>query len=247
MPLKFVDSEGKPIENVKSIYVYADGKEAEFDADQAMGKITALNAECKTWREKAQGLKDFEGLDPAEAREAIAFKKASAGKKGDAEEIQRLVKEQVASYQADWAKKEQDFAAKMAEKDAAIHDHIVGGLFARSEWFVPKSEKEPAKTFLTPGKAKDSFGRFFSVENGKPVAKWPDGSPILSRKKFGEPADFDEAIEAILEKDPEGQQLLRSPVASGGGATGSGQRAADLSNLPPERRLEQALASGRAA
>lgn len=246
MPLKFVNAEGQEVQGITANFVYADGKEAAFDADKAMSKITELNGECKTWREKASALeKSFEGLDPAEAREAIQFKKSSGGKKGDAEEVQRLVKEQLAGYQADFEKKLAEAQKLLGDKDTQLHQHLVGAQFDRSSWFVPKSEKEPAKTFLTPNKAKASYARNFHVEGGKVIPKWDDGTPILSRAKYGEPADFDEAIELLIEKDPEGPQILRSSVASGGGANGSGPRSADTSHLSLEAQMEQALSATR--
>lgn len=242
MPLKYL-KDGQPIEGVTAILVHPDGKESEFDADRAIAKISELNAESKGWREKAQAFeKAIDGIDLAEAREAIAFKKSNPGKKGDAEEIQRLVKEQVTGYAADFDKKALGFQKEIGERDELIRHLTVSQLFGRSNYFVAQGEKAPAKTFLTPGKAEAAYGRFFHVENGKVVPKWPDGSPILSRKNFAEPAEFDEAIEAILEKDPEAKQLMRSTVADGGGAKGN----PNSPNTGPQGTAAQRLAAGLA-
>lgn len=241
MPLKLVDSDGREVQGLKQVYVYADGKEADFDADRLMAKIPELNEEAKSWRLKHKELVDKYGdLDPVAAREAIQYKAAGGGKKGSEEEVQRLVQEGLKSYQAQVEKERLDSARKLEEKDREIHDHIIGSRFAASPFFVARGEKEPAKTFLNPKVGKAAYGHYFHVEGGRDVAKWPDGTVIQSRTKFGEPADFDEAMEQILAKDPDSPQIMRSTVVDGGGAKGSGKTTLDP-NLTLDQKMEAAF------
>ena len=75
MKLKTTEVNGKSYAEVDAnglpIYVHNDGKEVGFDAAQAVGKISSLNAEAKTHREAKEAaeksLKAFEGLDADKA------------------------------------------------------------------------------------------------------------------------------------------------------------------------------------
>jgi len=66
------------------------------------------------------------------------------------------------------------------------------------------------------------FGQAFKVEDGKVVAYDPAGNKIFSRSRAGEVADFDEALEALVDQYPYKDQILRGSGASGGGASPGG-------------------------
>jgi hypothetical protein len=65
------------------------------------------------------------------------------------------------------------------------------------------------------------FGDAFKLENGKLVAKDSEGSLLFSRGKPGEVADFDEALQIIVESYPHRDSILKGSGASGSGATGN--------------------------
>jgi hypothetical protein len=66
------------------------------------------------------------------------------------------------------------------------------------------------------------FGSAFRVEDGKIVAKDAAGNNIFSRARPGELADFDEALETLVEQYPYRDHILKGSGATGGGASGNG-------------------------
>jgi hypothetical protein len=65
------------------------------------------------------------------------------------------------------------------------------------------------------------FGGAFKIEDGKVVAYDQNGSKIYSRARPGELADFDEAIESLVESYPHRDQILKGSGANGSGAGGN--------------------------
>src|SRR5262249_16838638 len=60
-------------------------------------------------------------------------------------------------------------------------------------------------------------------EDGRVVGYHPDGSKIYSRAKMGtELADFDEALETLIDAHPDKAHILKGDGQSGGGADGGG-------------------------
>jgi hypothetical protein len=69
-----------------------------------------------------------------------------------------------------------------------------------------------------------TFGNRFKIEDGKVVAYDANGNKIFSRARPGELADFDEALETLVEQYPYKDHILKGSGANGGGApTGGGQ------------------------
>ena len=66
------------------------------------------------------------------------------------------------------------------------------------------------------------FGQAFKIEGDKTVAYDASGNKIFSRARPGELADFDEALETLIEQYPYKEHILKSSGASGGGSQGSG-------------------------
>lgn len=87
-----------------------------------------------------------------------------------------------------------------------LHSEKIGNAFARSKFIRDK-------TTIPPDMLSSLFGPRFSVEDdGRLVAKI-DGVTILSRSRFGEPADFDEAIEVLISQHPEKGKILAAPTS----------------------------------
>lgn len=215
MKLK-LDSEGHVVvQDGKPVYVHDDGKEIPFDAPAAMSKIGDLNKEAKGHRERADTaetkLKAFEGIeDPAAAVKALNTVKNLDDKKlVDAGEVERVKSEAIKAVEEKYA----PTVKKNEELEAALYGEKIGGSFARSK-FIADKLAIPADI------AQSFFGKHFKIEDGKVVATDASGNKVFSRARPGEIADFDEALEHLVETYPNRNHILRSSGASGSGANG---------------------------
>lgn len=213
MKLKLDENGHVVVQNGCPVYVYEDGKEVAFDVAQAVSKITALNAEAKKHREEKESvearLKAFEGIDdPTSAKKALeTVKHLDDRKLIDAGEVEKVKAEMAKGYEEKLAE-----ANRHTEKlQNQLYQEVIGGAFARSKII---SEK----TILPTDVAQAYFGKHFSYEEGKVVAKDNAGNPIFSRAKPGELADFDEAMETLINAYPNRDGILRPSGSSGSGA-----------------------------
>lgn len=225
MPFKF-DANGAIVTQEVNgqklpVYVHADGKEAPFDGDATISTISRLNGEAKSHREraeKAEGtLKGFEGItDPAAAIKALNTVKNLDDKKlVDAGEVEKVKQEAIKSVRAEF----EPFVTKAKDLESQLYNEKIGGAFARSKF---ASEKLAIPTDLVQA----AFGSRFKVENGKTVATDANGQTIFSRTRHGEPADFEEALEIMVDQYPNKASILKGTGASGSGAGGSGNQGA---------------------
>lgn len=231
MKLKTVTIDGKEYAEMrdgKPIYVHQDGKEIDFDAPAALSKITALNGEAKGHRERAEAaetkLKAFDGIEDAEAaRKALdTIKNLDEGKlitAGKVEEIKSAAK-RAAEESVEAARKAhaQELEQTRGERDkyrTQLHSEKIGNAFARSKYIQDKIA-------IPVDLIQAMFGGRFSVEDdGRLVAK-VDGTAVPSRTKFGEPAEFDEAMEILV-----GDYAHKDAILKGTGSSGTGARAAN--------------------
>lgn len=200
------------------VFVGADGKEAPFDGDGTVSTISRLNGEAKSHRERAEkaegALKPFTdaGLtDAAAAVKALATVKNLDDKKlVDAGEVEKVKAEAIKSVRA-------EFEPVVAERDRLrtdLYGEKIGGSFARSKFILEK-------VAVPVDMIQATFGSRFKVDNGKIVATDANGQQIFSRTRHGEPADFDEALEIMVDSYPHKASILKGSGASGGGAGGN--------------------------
>ncbi|MCK3657228.1 hypothetical protein A4G18_00460 [Pasteurellaceae bacterium Pebbles2] len=214
MKLKLDENGHVVVADGKPVYVYDDGKEVPFDAEQATRKIAELNNESKTHRlakEKAEvELEKFEGIDDVEAaKKALETVKNLDDKKLiEAGEVDRVKAEVVKSYEAKLAEKDKQLTQAKQE----LHNEVVGGAFARSAFIAEKMS-------IPVDLVQSFFGKHFNVEDGKITAKDANGSAIFSRQKAGELADFDEALEFIISSYPQKDHILKPSGNQGGGSS----------------------------
>jgi len=247
MPFKF-DAEGHIVlQEVNGqklpVFLGAGGNESPFDADSTVATISRLNGESKGHRERAEKaettLKAFEGIaDPAAAIAALdTVKNLNDKKLVDAGEVQKVKDQAIQSVRA-------EFEPVVKERDmfkAQLFDEKIGGAFARSK-FIGEKVAIPADFVQA------SFGKHFTIEDGKIVAKDANGGQLFSRTRHGEPADFEEALSILVEAHPQRDSILKSSGASGGGAQGgagggSGGKTmtrAAFDALPPAKQAEVA-------
>lgn len=225
--------EGNPV------YLQADGSEMVID----FNTISRLNGEAKTHREAKEAatnrLKEFEGIDPKAAREAFEkLSKIDQKKLIDAGEVDKVT-----------AQISGQFTTQLQEKDAALtglqgklNKMILDSAFSQSV-FIRDNIAIPPDFF------RDGFSKFFKVENEKIVALGHDGNPLYSQSRAGEPANFEEAIQILVDRHPAKNDLLRTNVNGGSGNQGNGggrgaartMRRADFEKLSGSQQAEVAM------
>lgn len=240
MKLKLNDQGFAIVQDGKPVYIHDDGKEVAFDAPGTVQTISRLNAEARSHRERAEAaeksLKPFEGItDPEAAIKALETVANLDHKKlVDAGEVEK-VKAEVNKV----------FEAKINEANSAIktlqdqlYSEKIGGSFSRSKMIA---EKLAIPADLVQAR----FGNAFKIEDGSIVAYDQSGNKIYSRSKPGNVADFDEALEFLIEQYPHKENILKSSGASGSGASnsGAGSGRQDFSKLPPIERITAARAA----
>jgi hypothetical protein len=103
---------------------------------------------------------------------------------------------------------------KATEKlEAQLRQERIGGSFARSKLIAEKLA-------IPADMVEARFGSAFRLEDNKVVAYGADGNKIFSRTRPGEIADFDEALESLIEQYPNRDHILKPSGANGGGANG---------------------------
>jgi hypothetical protein len=254
MKLKTITQDGKTyaeVQDGKPVYVHDDGKEVPFDAPTTAATITRLNGEAKAHREAKEAaeakLKTFEGIEDGEAaKKALEtvknLKDGDLVTAGKVEEIKAAAKKAAEEQVAAAAKASGETIANLTgERDklqADLYSEKIGGAFSRSK-FIADKVAIPADLLQA------QFGQRFKVEDGKTVAYDAAGNKIYSRTKPGELADFDEALETIVDSYAHKDAILKGTGNSGGGARqGNGGQTngaktisrAEFDALPPVER-----------
>lgn len=220
MKLKTVEVEGKTyaeVQDGKPVYTAEDGKEIAFDAVGTTDTIRRLNGEAKGHREAKEAaetkLRAFEGItDPNAAKEAMA--KIANLKDKDLIEAGKVEEIKAAAIKA----VEEKYQPVVQERDKLktdLYSERVGGKFARSK-FISDNLAVPADIVQA------RFGTHFKDEDGKAVAYDSSGNKVYSRAKPGEPADFDEALEILIDQYPYKDSLLKGAGGGGGARPGNG-------------------------
>jgi hypothetical protein len=224
MKLKIVEVNGQKLAAVDDkgnpIYVHDDGKEIGFDAPQAMSTIAARNAEAKTHREAKEAaeasLAKFANIsDPVKALEALdMMTKIDQKKLIDAGAVDQVKADITKSFQT-----QLDEAGKQNKSlQDQLYSEMIGGRFSGSK-FITEKMAIPADFVQA------RFGQSFKIEEGKVVAYDPSGNKVYSRAKPGELANFDEALEFLVEQYPQKDHILKASGNSGGGSQQSQHQA----------------------
>jgi hypothetical protein len=175
--------------------------------------IARLNGEAKGHRERAEiaekSVKAFEGIaDPAAAKNALDIvSKLDQKKLVDAGEIDTVRNEISKAFQAQL----DEVTTKATGYEKQLYEERIGGAFSRSK-FIGEKLAIPADM------VQSRFGTNFKIEDGKTVAYDQHGNKIFSRSRPGEVADFDEAIETLVEQYPYRDNILKAGGGSGGGS-----------------------------
>jgi len=247
--IKTVDINGSTyaeVQDGRPVFIEEDGREVAVDVANTRATISRLNAESKSFREAKEAaearLKAFEGIEDGEAaRKALELAKnikdgelVAAGK---VEEIKaaakRAAEEQVAATNKAHAEELSRLRGEHESLLSQYHGEKVGGAFNGSAYVKDK-------TILPAPAAQKVFGDHFKVEEGRLVGYGNDGNKIFSRSRPGEVAEFEEAIELLVEAYPHRDHILKGNMNGGGGARGSGALGVDLSKLSPVEKMNAA-------
>lgn len=248
MKLKLDENGHVVVADGKPVYVHDDGKEIPFDAAGTVATISRLNGEAKSHRERAeaaeQAVKAFEGItDAGEAKKAMEIvKNLDAKKLVDAGEVDKVRAEAIKAI-------EDKYSPIVAERDALKNSLVsekVGGSFARSKMIADKLA-------IPADMVQARFGEHFKLEGDSVIAYDKSGNKLFSRAKPGEVADFDEALEMLIEQYPYRDHILKSSGASGSGSQGAGNgggtgnkslsRSA-FDSLPPAQQMAHVKGGG---
>lgn len=225
MKLKLDENGHVVVVDGKPVYVDDAGKEYPMDVPQMYGKITSLTSEAKGHREAREALEQklagFEGIENAEdARKAISIVKALDEKKlVDAGKVEEIKAAAIKAHEEQAAAAAKTHATELKkitdERDmirSQFHSEKIANHFAGSK-FIKERVAVPVDLFQS------QFGRAFSVDtDGALVATGSDGNKIYSRSRPGELADFDEAIEILVEGYAYKDNILKGSGHSGGGS-----------------------------
>jgi len=214
MKLKTVELDGVTygaIADGKPVYISDDGKETAFDAPGTIQTISRLNAEAKSHRERAEkaegSLKGFDGIeDPKAALAALTTVQNLDHKKlVDAGEVEKVKAAAIEAVEA----KYKPIVEERALFESQLRAEKIGGSFARSA-FIGEKLAVPAAM------VEKTFGEHFTIEGGKIVAKDANGNQIYSASRPGEPANFDEALSALVDQSPFRDSIMKAKAAEGG-------------------------------
>ncbi len=259
MKLKLVELDGKTFAEVqdgKPVVIGEDGKEIAFDLEHTAKTISRLNGESKAQREAreaAEGrLKSFEGIEDAEAArkalETVAnLKGGELFAAGQVEEIKvqarKAAEEQVSAAQREFGLKLTKAERERNEFRDKLHGQTIGTAFAQSK-FIGDKAAIPADLMQA------KFGSAFKIDDGKLVAHHLSGieagKPVYSRARPGEIADFDEALETLVDAYPYRDNILKGTGSTGfpthsrngGGGSGTINRKA-FDALTPMQQMDQ--------
>jgi len=219
MKLQTVEIEGETyakVQDGKPVYIDGD-KELLMDVPAMSEKIKTLGSEAKGHREakdKAErALKAFEGIeDPQAAIKALDIVKNLDDKRlVDAGEVEKVKAEAIKAVE----EKYRPTLEKAETLEKQLRQEKIGGSFARSQ-FIAEKLAVPVPM------VEKTFGDHFTIEDGKVVAKDANGNQIYSKERPGEPANFDEAIEALIEQSPYRDSIMKGRGQNGSGAPGGG-------------------------
>lgn len=223
MKLKLDDKGAVVVQDGKPVYVTDDGKDVAFDAPATRDTIARLNKEAQQHRERAEAveekLKSFDGIEDADkARKALETMKNLDDKKLiDAGEVERVKQEAKTGYEEQLKAQEKKYKPVIEERDSLkneLHSERMSTAFNRSKFI---QEKLAIPVDMVQAK----FAANFGIEDGKIRAKDGSGNLVYSRARPGEVADFDEAMEILVDSYSHRDNILKGTGASGGGAGGS--------------------------
>lgn len=182
--------------------------EKKAKLDEATTKLSALEAK----------LKDFEGIDPVKIKAMLTEQEEAERKKAEARgEYDRLIAQMGDKHRAEIEAvngRVKEKESELTRLQTQIAELTVGQAFSGSGFI--KDELN-----MTVNKARVVYGPHFEFKDGNVVAYdkpagASDRTPLVD--STGKPLNFDAALKALVEADPDKDFLLRSKVKPGAGS-----------------------------
>lgn len=229
-----------------------DNEEIPLDAIHLYGKVPDLTNQLKQAKENHTALqtkyKGFDGIeDPAkfldEANKAIeTLKNIDEKKLVDAGKVEELKRQAQEALQAQMEIIKKDLQGKIDERDGKINDLTgrINNMMIGDKFNNSKFAKEKIVQPITL--VRKYFGDRFKVETEESsgemrvVAQYPDGNKVYSKVRIGELADFEEALQLLVEIDPEKDSFL---AGAGGAGTGADKNRGPGNKSEIEQMKEQ--------
>ena len=241
-----VDEDGKILtdDSGDPIYVDGDGREMTLGAST----ISRLNGEARSHRQAKEAaeakLAEYEGIDAEAAREALEkVSKLNGHELIEAGKVDELKAQITSQFQSQI----DTLTTDLTKRESQIENMTRTNAFNGSTFVRERLN-------LSPDLAEAAFSRNFKFEDGKIVPYDGNGGVIYSRKNMGGVvADFDEALEILIEGRSDKDRLLRAPEKSGtGGGGGGGSREgsrnisrAEFNEMTPIKKAEAAALAGQ--
>jgi hypothetical protein len=191
--------------------------EAKLLKDLMKHKTRAQAAETELAQMKLR-VAEFDGLDGAKLRTLLAEQEEAETKKLEAKgEYDRLVKQMGERHTAEKGTLAQQLAEGKTREQTLLQqiaDMTVGSAF--------RTSAVVAKTTLSADKARVIYGSHFEFKDGAVVAyDKPVGASerTLLVNAGGDPLGFDEAVEQLVNADPDRDTLWRNPAKKGAGSS----------------------------
>lgn len=220
-------------------------REAQLLKESMSRKKKLKDAEAKL-QELQSKLRNYEGLDPEEARTAVKSVKESKLKEAEKRgEFDKVKKQMLEDHQKTVDKLNasiEELRQESLKKENIIHDLTIGNSFNQSD-FIAK------ELVLTPTKARVVYKDHFEVQDGNVVAydkpkSASDRAPLVDGN--GDPLRFDEALRKIVESDPDKDALVRSKMKSGADSSTVNKKVAEKKkDLSGQEKIASGLSSLR--
>lgn len=178
------------------VYVNGDGAEAAVDVAKLTADVANANGQARDRRLEVERLESeaklFKGVDPKEAREAIAFRKAL----GDIDPTK--VEHELATLKAANAgltTQVEERDATIVTADATIDKLSLGAKISGSEFIRTKV----VAALQDPALFRAAYGEHLTRDDkGNVIVKDATGNTIMSAENPGQPATLDEALPRVV-------------------------------------------------
>lgn len=234
-----------------------DDDKAKGDKSKPSDEVAKLLKESMSRKEQIKGLKaqldeanrrlaEIGELDLDEVRNLLQereeAKTRELEKKGEWDRLREQLVQKHEKIVADLQAQLDAVRQELTVRDSAIEELTVGQSFANSRFIGEELT-------LTPSKARVVYGSHFEVENGRVVAyDSPRGAAERTQliDESGAPLEFDAAIQALIDADPDRDHLIRSKAKPGAGSTTTpGKLPEQRPDVKGQSRIEAALRSQR--
>lgn len=208
------------VEDGRPVYVHEDGKEETYDLPKLLATARSTRDERDTARKEAEEMRkklsSYEDFDMDKAREALKIvEDLDSQKLIDAGKVDEVVSERLKAATKEWQSEREDLQNQMSERDAQLRKLQISDRFSRSKFIQEK--------LLIPADIAERYwGDNFKVE-GDSVVAYVDGQKVYRRGDPDTLADFDEALEHMVDAYPRKDDILRGTGNAGSGATPPGR------------------------